>query len=202
MARTFLWALFGVLAAVAFRPPCAAAADESPKESAAPVAARADVNAALEAEAAGQNERRSELLYQAWLAAGDLPEANWHTGRVQVDDGWLPLGEAVSRAASDADEAKYQELRDRAAGSRALRELARWSQKHGMPDRARLHYAQLLSDPSSDAAWQKEAIATLGLEQVNGAWFTREELAERRKQFTEAQAAVEKWLPTDGDRRR
>lgn len=159
-------------------------------------AARQNVAAALAAEAAGDNAQRSELLYKAWQAASDLPEANWHIGRVRVDDQWLTLGEAASRALGDAGEAKYRELREKASGGRALRELARWCQKHGMPDRAKLHYAQLLNDPAADGGWKAEAIEALGLEQVNGVWFTREEVAARQKQLRESQADLEKWAPT------
>ena len=192
----FVWdVVWGTVAALVTFAGLARVAAATEEETAKEAAARSEVIAALKAEAAGDNDERSKRLYAAWLAAPQLAEANWHIGRVRFGDDWLPLGEVVGRAESDPDLAKYQELRSRAAGARSLRELARWCQKHEMPDRARLHYAQLLSDAALDAETRREAIQALELEPVAGLWLTRQEVAERRKQLEEVQAALEKWLP-------
>ena len=187
-----VWGTLAALVTFAGMARVAAAAD---KETAKETAARSEVIAALKAEAAGDNDERSQRLYSAWLAAPQFPEANWHTGRIRSGDEWLPLGEASSRAASDTDLAKYQELRERATSADRLQTLARWCQKHGMPDRARLHYAQLLTQASLDAATQKEAIKALELVHVGGAWFTRKEVDARSHQLREAQTVLDKWLP-------
>jgi hypothetical protein len=135
------------------------------------------------------------LLYAAWLAAPQLAEANWHTGRVKVGEEWLPLGEAINRRVGDADEAKYAELRTAATSAKTLRDLARWCRKHDMLDRARLHYAQLLTSTAVDGETQREAIGALELENFRGQWLTHEEVVSRRKQMAETQSALEKWLP-------
>ena len=101
-------------------PPWAVAAEKkAAAKTSNSASTRGDVIAALRAEAAGDNDRRSELLYKAWLDEKDLPEANWHTGRVRSDENWLTLGEAVSHAVNDPDAAGSQELRQRAKDIRA-----------------------------------------------------------------------------------
>jgi hypothetical protein len=175
--------------------PVAFPAEDGAKPAADDGAARELVSQALKAEAAGDNDRRGELLYRAWLAAPQLPEANWHTARVQSEGEWLPLAQAAARAAANPDRVKYEELRERATNAKALRDLARWCQKHDMPDRSRLHYAQLLVNAALDGQTSREALEALELEQVGGMWFTREEVVARRKQLDEARAALEQWLP-------
>ena len=171
------------------------AAEKSSKESATVVLALDQVHAALRAEAAGDNDRRADLLHSAWLAAPHLPQANWHLARVQVENEWLPAGQLASQAASAANLAAYRELRGKLDSPRAVRELARWCNKNGLADRARLHYAQLLAHASADAGAKKEAARELDLEQVAGAWFPRKELAARSAEAKQIEAAVEKWRP-------
>src|SRR6187200_1580238 len=110
-----------------------AGAEKITRPSAVLIAARKDVEAALRAEAAGDNDRRAELLASASRAASDLPEANWHLGRVQIANKWLTLDEAEQQAADDPLLAEYRKLRDEAGENpKLLRGLARWCLKNDM----------------------------------------------------------------------
>jgi len=135
--------------------------------------AKEQVHQALLAETLGNNEERAARLTKALAGQPDLPEANWQAARVQVDGQWLPLSQAVTRAANDPNVSKYRELREKAAGNvKLLRELARWCIKNEWSDVARLHYAQLLADADATAEMKEEAIKKLDLRNVGGQWYT------------------------------
>lgn len=158
--------------------------------------AREHLQQALLAENRGDNEERSRQLSLALAAEPNLPEANWHTARVQVGGEWLPLAQAVSRTSNDPLRAKYRALRDKAGSSpRALRDLARFCQKNGWDDVARLHYAQLVGLPSADIELKQDAIKALGWQQVNGAWLTQEEVEARRAAVKAVEQSLKTWRP-------
>lgn len=176
---------------------------EAPPVEAPPAEGLATVKQALQAESTGDNAARGRYLTKAFLAAPDLAEANWHLARVRVGDDWLPLGEAVARMAQDPLEDQYRKLRDKALGgakgpaaAKSLRDLARWCDKQGWTDRARLHYAQLLSLRNLDDAARAEAIEKLDLVAVGGKWLTREELKEHEAEHRAIRDSLAKWGPT------
>jgi hypothetical protein len=157
--------------------------------------ARDLVKQALVAESQGDNDQRSKYLKEAWLSVPDLAEANWHMARIRVGEQWQPLAEAVTAATNSSDEATYRQLRDKANSARQLRELARWCDKHGWNDRARLHYAQLLANSKADDSYKSEAVEKLDLVQVNGVWLTKEEVASRQEQAKAIQDSLARWRP-------
>jgi hypothetical protein len=174
---------------------------EVPRVEAPPVEGLATVKQALQAESTGDNSARGRYLTKAFLAAPDLAEANWHLARVRVDDQWLPLGEAVARKAQDPLEDQYRKLRDKALGgakgpvAKSLRDLARWCDKQGWTDRAKLHYAQLLAQPNLDDAARAEAIEKLDLVELGGKWLTRGELKEHEAEHRAIRDSLAKWGP-------
>src|SRR5262249_19848464 len=90
------------------------AAEKTVKESPSIAAARKQVEAALKAEAAGDNERRARLVASAVESAPALPEANWQSAHVHVVGKWLTLAEAEQHTASDPIVAEYHKLLDEA----------------------------------------------------------------------------------------
>jgi hypothetical protein len=195
MSRTILCvALSLAVLYTAFCDPSLAAEPRS-KDTAAESKARESVLAALAAEAACDNERRTELLTEARQLAPDLAEANWHLARVKLYGGWLPLADAEAVATSDANRTKYDELRDKASDAKEIRDLARWCQKNGYRDRARLHYAQVLAHAAADADMKSEAVKELDLQKLGDAWLTREEFEARKAEARATEAAVTKWGP-------
>src|SRR6476660_8268101 len=96
VSRISLGSIFVLLAACADVLAAEKAAKESPSES----KARQDVKAALKAEAAGDNDRRTKLLNSAVGTAPALAEANWQLARVRIGQEWLSLADAEQRASS------------------------------------------------------------------------------------------------------
>jgi hypothetical protein len=76
MLRAIFGAVLGLLVVHTAASLNLAAADKAPQESSAEEQARQDVLAALKAEAAGDNERRRELLEGAARLAPDVAEYN------------------------------------------------------------------------------------------------------------------------------
>jgi hypothetical protein len=171
-------------------------AEKSPTESSAIAQARQNVTAALKAEVAGDNDQRAELLASAISAAPDLPEANWHLGKVRADGKWLTLSEAQEQSLGDAQIQEYHRLRDEVGGNpKLLRNLARWCAKNGWHEIGRVHDLRLLSRNDVDADTQAEAIKRLDLRNVGGAWLTSEELKQRQQRQKAVEAALNQWRP-------
>jgi len=171
-------------------------AKPSPKSGPADARGKKEVLSALEAEAAGDNARRNELLATAAELSPELPEANWHLGRVRAGNEWLALAAAEARAAADTQLAEYCQLRGEAEGhARLLRSLARWCLKAGWEDTARLHYAQLLARNDLDETTAKEAIERLDLHPVAGRWITGEELKAQRERAKAIESSLKTWRP-------
>ncbi len=172
------------------------AADKVAKDTKATTAAREQVTAALRAEIAGENDRRTELLTAAARTAPDLPEANWHLGRVKQAGKWATLDEAQQEATNDSRLVEYRRLRDEAGDDpKLLRSLAAWCQKNGHEEFARIHYAQLLHRQDIDDQTRQEAIRRLNLVQSGGTWVTKEELVARQQRQAELERALVQWRP-------
>jgi len=170
------------------------AADKNAGESPAESQARVDVRSALQAEAAGENARRQELLASAVGRAPELAPARWHLGQVQVGGNWLKVADAERQTADDPRLAEYRRLRDEAEGNfRLLRALARWCLKNGWDETAQLHYAQLLARSDIDEETLKEAIKRMNMQVVGGKWITGEEAQAQAERARAIDAALNKW---------
>jgi len=196
MSRSISGCWFGSLVILVVASVQALSADKNAKPNPGVAVAREQVEAALRAEAEGNNDRRAELLASAASAAPNLPEANWHLARVQIADKWLSLSEAEQQAADDPKLAEYRKLRDEAGGNpKLIRNLARWCVKAEWDDLAGLHYSQLLSRSDIDGDIQAEAIKRLDLHNVRGVWMTGSELKEHQERAQSVDAALRKWRP-------
>jgi len=196
MSRNVSRGLFGSLLILIATSWQSIAAEKAPKETPLAAAAKKQVESALRAEAAGDNDRRTELLSGAIQSAPDLREANWHLARVQISGKWLPLDEAEQHAASDQLLAEYRRHRSEAGeDAKAIRGLARWCLKNGWDDRARLHYAQLLASSGSEFEAREEAIKRLGMHLINGSWVTATDLADRQRKAKAIEDTLVKWRP-------
>lgn len=192
-----LWALGFLLSLAAGQPFLSAAEPKRRGDSDEPLGgtATATVKSALEAEAAGDNGRRNELLAAALADAPDLPLANWHLARVNVLGGWVPTEDAVAAAAADPNVTTYLELRDKLSSYQEMLALARWCKKHGYSDRGNLHYAQVLAHPRAAADAKAEAVKALDLQPFGNSWLTRAEVAARAAEARQLEAAVTQWGP-------
>jgi pretoxin HINT domain-containing protein len=172
------------------------AADKASRPTPAAAEAKRQVAAALRAEVAGDNQQREKLLASALNASPELAEANWHLARVHTGGQWLSLEDAERESLHDAQLQDYRKLRDEVADNpKQLRGLARWCQKAGWEDLARLHYAQLLASPHADFDAREEAIRRLDLRYVNGTWMAAADLADRQHRAGVIEEALLKWRP-------
>src|SRR5207248_11393936 len=121
---------------------------------------------------------------------------NWHLGRLKVAGKWMTISAAEEHATNDPQLAEYRKLREKASDNgKLLRNLARWCLKVGWDDAARLHYAQLLCRSDADAEMHTEAIKRLELQNIGGAWTTRQEREEQQRKAKATDEAVVKWRP-------
>ena len=170
------------------------AVEKSSDESRASIEAKQEVQAALRAEAAGENLRREELLASALRRAPHLAEANWHLARVQDGGRWQALAELEQRAAKDSKLTEYRKLRDDAQDKPHLvRGLARWCMKAGLEENARLYYSLLLCQTNIDEGAWKEAVKQLDLHLVGGEWLTGEQLKEQQERARAIDSALRQW---------
>lgn len=154
------------------------------------------VQSALESERLGNEDRRETAIREALELASDLPAANWHAARLQIDERWVPLEQAQQSAAQDETLYKYRELREKAGDDpQALESLARWCARVGLPERAEAHYGQLLLNPQTDNTTRNEALNKLGLKDVGGVFLTEEQIRERNQTAEQIKQSIRSWRP-------
>lgn len=158
--------------------------------------AQALVGQALDNELAGDAGRREALLLQAAALDPQHPPARWHLGQVRLGDDWMEAKAAMKAAAENPIAADYLALRDEAVGNAALElKLAQWCIKEKMPDRARLHFWQVLRNPKVTEGQVKDAAKQLDLVFVGGKIFTRDELKQEQEREKRIAEAIAKWRP-------
>jgi hypothetical protein len=171
-------------------------ANSVPAPSATAADAHEHVHQALLAETLGDNVERASRLATALEADGQSAAAHWHSAEVAVDGNWLTLAKAEQTHSADPRLDVYRGLRAKAAGSpKLLRDLARWCERTGWDDLAQLHYAQILSSSNVERGIQNEAVQKLGLQQVGGAWQTREEIQAREDKIRSIETSLSTWRP-------
>jgi hypothetical protein len=154
------------------------------------------VQQALDNEVAGDGEGRRAHLEQAIAADPAYPPAHWHLGHLRTADAWLPAAEAMTIAADSELMAQYQAKRDEAAANAALElKLAQWCVKNDMPDRARLHFWRVLTNPKASESQAKDAAGQLDLVTLGGMILTRQELKQEQEREKRIGDAIEKYRP-------
>ncbi len=167
--------------------------------------ASAIVKAALQAEVDGDASRRKALLDAALESEPQHAEARWHSGYVHVNDQWIEVASAEKITAESPAPTHYRKLRDRTvsglapsldrsnfAGSLADElSLARWCRKHGLEDREKLHWTNVVRlDPSNAEARQR-----LGLREFRGRLMTASQIQDWKQGMQEYQRALDEWNP-------
>lgn len=151
------------------------------------------VQAALRAEVNGDAPRREALLAGALQREPKHLAARWHSGYVRINDSWMTVEQAEQSTTEKGAAAAYRNLRDRQSGTLAGElSLARWCRKHGMEERERLHWANLLRlDPNN-----KEARGRLGLREFRGQLLTVEQIEDWKQGMQKYQRALKEWDST------
>ena len=150
------------------------------------------VRSALRSEVAGAAERRDALLRQALEISPDYPLANWHLGRIRVEDAWRPVGEAAYDWARDERLAEYRQRRLTCPLTvKDQLTLATWCGDVGLADEARIHLMNVVRLCPNHTV----ALRRLGMQQYQGQWLPREEIQQRRRAAELAQRAMDHWRP-------
>ena len=175
--------------------PSARAAEPAPARSGAKDAG-ALVQQALDNEVAGDGAARKELLQQAVGLDSQYPPAHWHLGHVRIGDVWLPAAEATAMGAAAELTSQYEAKRAEATGNAALElKLAQWCVKYEMPDRARLHFWRVSTNPTASEGQVKDAARQLELVAVGGMILTRQDLKKEQEREKRIAAAIQKYRP-------
>jgi hypothetical protein len=139
--------------------------------------------ALVQAEVAGDSASRTSVLQGAVQADPDSASARWQLGQIEVDGKWQSVEEAQKNAAADPRQREYAKLRESAGDSpKAQLTLARWCERNGLTDEARIHWLSVLAvEPNSG-----EALRALKMEWFQGELLSRED-ATRAKEETKVQ---------------
>jgi hypothetical protein len=181
---------FSGLATVQAGPPTKA---QKAKADAIDAGAAKTLRQALEAELAGDLERRSELLAAALKQSPGYAPAQWQSGRVRLGAQWLPVADAelhYRRHQDDPTRVEYERLRDKTDDSQdGHASLAKWCRKHKFDAEARFHFLRVLAFDPQDAV----ALKNLGLHWHNGAHVSNEELARLKREAGAKLKAYDRW---------
>jgi len=149
------------------------------------------VDAALEAELAGDAAKRGELLSRAIDADADYAPARWQSGQVKFEGKWRTPPEVGKLVVQDRRWKEYRQRREAASSLADHIELARWCLREGLTQEERFHWAVvLLADPA-----HRQARKRLGLREYRGGLFTEEQVAQHQQQLKDAEANLRRHKP-------
>jgi hypothetical protein len=184
-AASFIVGLWGPAAASAATPDARGAIQHSRE-------APALVQAALDAEAAGDAATRAKLLSEAGESDPDYAPAHWHNGELMFDGKWRSLAQIENLVANHPRWTGYAKLRESLGEAPdAHRQLAEYCQKNRLGDEGRFHWANiLLAEPQNQAARKQ-----LGLQAYEGGLFTAEQVARLEQSAKDAKENLAKLRP-------
>jgi hypothetical protein len=133
------------------------------------------VQAALDAELAGDAQGRDALLAQALAVDPDYGPARWHNGQVLFDGQWRSLADVQQLASYHRRWTEYRELRASLGGTVDDHvTLAEWCRENGLSNEERFHWGCVLLLAPDHAA----ALERLGLHEDRGLLLTEGQAAQ------------------------
>lgn len=149
----------------------------------------------LRAEAEGQAIDRSAALQpkSADTPARDMKDKllRWQAGEIEVNGEWQNLSELEQNQLPKEMQRYLAERGDGPLDKDGHRRMAKWCVTNKMPDQAEAHWFGVLDTDSNDA----EARQSLKFTQIEGRWFSQEEIAATRMSAQEQIKALKTWLP-------
>jgi len=153
--------------------------------------AAALVQQALDAELAGDEALRRDLLAKAIKADPEFAAARWQLGQIKFQGEWKDVAEIGATVSGDPRWEEYNERRALAGSVDEHLALGRWCERQGLADEAHYHWANvLLADPSNEPARER-----LGLQPYRGGLYTAEEVAEFEQRAKQAKKDYEHHKP-------
>ena len=137
------------------------------------------VQAALQAEAAGDAAKRESLLREALDNDPEYAPARWHSGYVRLNDKWVSLAESQNAFRLDPRITDYRVVRKSLAESPTQDLLlARWCQEKKLTEEARFHWLNVLRVQPN----HEEALSALDVQWYNGRLLKRDQVAEQKRE--------------------
>jgi hypothetical protein len=150
------------------------------------------VQAALDAEQAGNSASRTALLDQAMAADPDYAPARWHRGQVKFDGKWRSLAEIGLLVSKDQRYVDYRDYRDSLEGApEDHEELARYCRAKGLEREARYHWANVLIAIPDHVEAQK----ALKLVSYRDGLYVKEDVVDLEAQARQAAQRLKRELP-------
>ena len=136
------------------------------------------VQAALQAEAAGDAAKRESLLREALDNDPEYAPARWHSGYVRLNDKWVSLTESQNAFRLDPRVTDYRVVRESLVESPTQDLLlARWCQDNKLTEEAHFHWLNVLRVQPN----HEEALSALDVQWYNGRLLKRDQVAEQKR---------------------
>lgn len=153
----------------------------------------------LKAEAEGQPIDRSIALKppsadsKAREKATELKDktVRWQAGEIEINNRWQKLSELEQNQPSKEMQRYLAERGDNPLDEEGHRRLAKWCLGNNLPEQAKAHWFGVLEADFSDA----EARQALRFTQIDGRWFSEQEVASTNENALENVKALRSWLP-------
>jgi hypothetical protein len=172
--------------------PCLAAAPDVATKVTATQQAASLVQAALDAEQAGDAAQRATLLEQAIKADPEHAAARWHSGQVKFDGEWRSLAEIELFVSKEQRYVDYRDYRDSLDGTpEDHEELARYCRAKGLEREARYHWANVLLAIPDHA----EAKKALKLVNYRDGLYVKDDVVELEAQARQSAQRLKRELP-------
>lgn len=158
------------------------------------------VNEALYHELYGRNKERNHVLDAAAKIDKANPQVKWQRGMLYQDNQWKLIDQAAAKNRDDQKLIEYQQLRNRTEDDEAGQiQLAQWCEQNGLQDQQRAHLSRVLQhNPNNQVARDM-----LGFVQVNGRWYSQQEVQDVITRLSLDQKRVSAWQaelsPLQGD---
>ncbi|MHB8972518.1 MAG: polymorphic toxin-type HINT domain-containing protein [Pirellulaceae bacterium] len=137
------------------------------------------VQAALQAEAAGDAAKRESLLREALDNDPEYAPARWHSGFVRLNDKWVSLAESQNVFRLDPRVADYRVVRKSLVESPTQDLLlARWCQANKLHEEAQFHWLNVLRVQPN----HEEALSALNVQWYNGRLLKRDQVAAQKRE--------------------
>ena len=148
------------------------------------------VREAMYHEIYGRNQHGQNCLARAAQLDRDNAMMHWRQGQLYRDGNWRSLSDIAQLAKNDVILRSYRERRDAMRDTEANHlQMADWCARQGLVDQSTVHLLRVL-DFNRDNAVARQA---LGHRNVNGRWFTAQEINQQRIKYVLDQKRVESW---------
>lgn len=153
------------------------------------------LSAILKLEADGQAVHRATLIKSSSNKISpnrsQAQEMRWQAGELEIEGKWFNLPELDAYQQSTMMQRYYTERGDTTLDRERHRQMAKWSHSNKLPNQAEAHwYGVLDSDPND-----LEARLALRYTQIQGRWFSFNEISQLQAKAKEQAKTIREWLP-------